>query len=53
MEDYEKIEVLLEAIEGAANMMRGMQHDSAIPCGAKNALAVKMAELDKLVDEYA
>ena len=37
---------LLEAVNGAANMMRGMTMDRSIPQTARNAMALKISELE-------
>ncbi len=42
---------LIEALEGAANMMRGMLMDPAIPQGAKDALQDKINEIEELLDD--
>ena len=54
MKDDDDIrEHLLESLGSAANMMRGMILDPSIPGHAKQALAEKIEEIDKVVDEYA
>ena len=42
---------IYELIEGAANMMRGMTLDPAIPQHAKGAMREKIQELEKAMEE--
>ena len=53
MNDEDIIEKLLVTLEGAANMMRGMQLDPSIPAGAKEALKVKMEEIDFITSDLS
>ncbi len=46
-------EELLLAIESAANMLRGMTMDPAIPAHAKEAMRSKYAELEAIVERNA
>lgn len=43
---------LLEAMQSAANFMRGMQFDPRIPSDTKQALIDRAEELDALVEKY-
>lgn len=50
---YERdIEELIVAMEGAANMMRGMLFDPNISSAAKSALKIKAGEIDSLTEKY-
>ncbi|MFC2994686.1 hypothetical protein ACFODO_05225 [Acinetobacter sichuanensis] len=49
MEDQEE---LLEALESAANFMRGMQFDPRLPVDMKSALIEKAVEIDDLVEKH-
>ena len=44
-------EEIYELIEGAANMLRGMTLDPAIPQHAKGAMWEKIQELEKAMEE--
>ena len=46
------IDKLVEALEGAANFMRGMQFDPSLGREQKEALASKAEEIDKLTEQY-
>lgn len=52
MSDNEKIEHLLSIIEGTANMLRGMTIDPSINDTVKNAMWMKIEELDTIIKEY-
>lgn len=43
------IEMLLQELENAASMMRGMQFDHAIPAHARGALMSKALEIEAVV----
>lgn len=49
----ERNELLVASIEGAANMMRGMQLDPSIPAAAKDAMSTKIKELDSIASDYS
>lgn len=42
---------LLQLMEDAANMLRGMTMDPAIPAHAKDAMQSKIAELESAVEK--
>lgn len=50
--DEEAKERLLSALERAANTMRGMVLDPALPAIIKEALRSKVDEIDALVAEF-
>lgn len=52
MSNKEIIEELLVTLEGAANMMRGMQFDPTISSDAKEALKIKMEEIDLVTAKH-
>lgn len=52
VEMLEENDRLIEVIEGAANMIRGMQMDPSIPIAAKEAMGVKVKELDLITSVY-
>ena len=43
---------LLSLIESTANMLRGMTMDPAIPVHAKEAMRLKITELENTVENY-
>ena len=51
MDENQKEEVL-QAIEGAANFMRGVSFDPSVPAHIKEALANKTSELESVVEKY-
>lgn len=52
MDKDEIIEELVVEIEGAANFMRGMQLDPALPTHVREALASKIRELDEVTSKH-
>lgn len=48
----EIIEALGAGVQGAANMLRGMTLDPAIPPHAKTAMQNKIQELEDLITEH-
>ena len=51
MKELGLYEELLSAIQGSANLMRGMLLDPTIPDHAKEALRSKIKELEDIIDE--
>lgn len=48
----EQIEEVLQALESAANFMRGMQFDPSLGSEQKSALARKVNEIDRITEKY-
>lgn len=48
--DGDDIETLIEELESAANFMRGLQLDTAVPKHAKGALADRIKSIDELTE---
>ncbi len=49
----EQKEEVLQALESAANFMRGMQFDPRVGQEQKQALGSKANEIDRIVEKYA
>lgn len=45
-------EELLQALESAANFMRGMSFDPALPSDRKSALTDKAMEIEAVIEMY-
>lgn len=52
MDSEELKDELLQALEGAANFMRGMTLDPAIPTEQKIALIHKTREIESVVEKH-
>lgn len=50
--DDETKEELLQALEGAANFMRGMSFDPSVPSEQKQALTGKAREIEAVVAKH-
>jgi hypothetical protein len=53
MSEENMVDELVEELEGAANFMRGMQLDPALPPHVKEALGDKIKDIDKITEEYS
>lgn len=52
MDREDSLEELLICVEGAANFMRGMLFDPAIPDPTKDAMRAKIKELEAVAEEH-
>jgi hypothetical protein len=52
MSEESMVDELVGALEGAANFMRGMQLDPALPQHVKEALSSKIEDIDKLTKQF-
>ena len=52
MSEESMVDELVAELEGAANFMRGMQLDPSLPKHVKDALGSKIADIDKVTEQY-
>jgi len=52
MSEESMVDELVEALEGAANFMRGMKLDPSLPQHVKEALDSKINDIDEIIAGY-